>query len=449
MLPLPTDRPELTKAKGRLARFLRRLAERYIFFNVLFDKRMLSCVAIGFSSGLPLYVIMILVPAWLRLEGVSLAVIGFFTAVQTPYVIKFLWAPLLERFPLTRLGRRRSWMLFTQVPLVLLIGSLGFWQPTDQMTTLVIISIALAVFSATQDIVLDAYRREILDTDGELALGNAINTQAYRVANLVPGSLGFILADHIAWDLNFMVMASFMVVGLLLTALIEEPKGVAPPPQNLWQATALPFREFFKRRALAPAFAVLAFMLFYKLGDSMATALISVFYLDTGFTMTTIGTVVKFSALGSLIIGGLLGAIVVVYIGINRALWVFGLVQMITILGFAWLSQAGAVTWILVIVVVGEYLGAGLGTAALVAFIARETSKLAVATQFALFTALASLPRVIAASFSGLIVEAIDWTNFFYLCTALAIPGMLLLLWVAPFDAPYKATAQTRGAGDD
>ena len=439
----------MTKANGRFTRFLRRLAERYIFFHVLFDKRMLSCVAIGFSSGLPLYVIMILVPAWLRLEGVSLAVIGFFTAVQTPYVIKFLWAPLLERFPLTRLGRRRSWMLFTQVPLVLLIGSLGFWQPTDQMTTLVIISIALAVFSATQDIVLDAYRREILDTDGELALGNAINTQAYRVANLVPGSLGFILADHIAWDLNFMVMASFMVVGLLLTALIEEPKGVAPPPQNLWQATALPFREFFQRRALAPAFAVLAFMLFYKLGDSMATALISVFYLDTGFSMTTIGTVVKFSALVSLIIGGILGAIVVIYIGINRALWVFGLVQMITILGFAWLSQAGAVTWILVIVVVGEYLGAGLGTAALVAFIARETSKLAVATQFALFTALASLPRVMAASFSGLIVEAIDWTNFFYLCTVLAIPGMLLLLWVAPFDAPYEATAETREAVDD
>ena len=159
---------------------------------------MLSCVAIGFSSGLPLYVVMTLVPAWLRLENVSLAVIGFFTAVQTPYVIKFLWAPLLERFPLTRLGRRRSWMLFTQVPLVLLIGSLGFWRPSDQMTALVIISIALAVFSATQDIVLDAYRREILDTDGELALGNAINIQAYRVANLVPGSLGFILADHIA-----------------------------------------------------------------------------------------------------------------------------------------------------------------------------------------------------------------------------------------------------------
>ena len=165
--------------------------------------------------------------------------------------------------------------------------------------------------------------------------------------------------------------------------------------------------------------------------------------------MTTIGTVVKFSALVSLIIGGILGAIVVVYIGINRALWVFGLVQMITILGFAWLSQAGAVTWILVIVVVGEYLGAGLGTAALVAFIARETSKLAVATQFALFTALASLPRVMAASFSGLIVEAIDWTNFFYLCTVLAIPGMLLLLWVAPFDAPYEATAETREAVDD
>ena len=161
--------------------------------------------------------------------------------------------------------------------------------------------------------------------------------------------------------------------------------------------------------------------------------------------MTTIGTVAKLAAFWSLILGGVLGAIVVVYIGINRALWVFGVVQMITILGFVWLSQVGAVTWVLVIVVAGEYLGAGLGSAALVAFIARETSKLAVATQFALFTALASLPRVIAASFSGLIVEVIDWTNFFYLCTGIAIPGMLLLLWVAPFNAPYQATAQSRG----
>lgn len=350
-----------------------------------------------------------------------------------------MWAPLLERFPLTRLGRRRSWMLCTQIPLVFLIGTLGFWRPADEMTVLVIISVALAIFSATQDIVLDAYRREILYTDGELAMGNSISVQAYRVAGMVPGSLGFILADHISWDLNFMVMASFMLIGIILSALISEPKGVAPPPQSLWQATIIPFREFFKRRALKPALALLAFMFLYKLGDSMATALISVFYIDLGFSMTTIGSVVKAVSLWSVILGGIIGAVVVVYIGINRALWIFGVVQMATILGFVWLYQVGADPLVLVVVVGGEYLGAGLGSSALVAFIARETSRLAVATQFALFTALTSLPRVVAASFTGVIVEAIDWAYFFYLCTLLALPGMLLLYWVAPFNASYQA----------
>ena len=427
---------------------LRERARQSVLFQILLDRRMLSCVAIGFSSGLPLYVVMQLVPAWLRLEGVSLAVIGFFTAVQSPYVVKFLWAPVLERFPLTRLGRRRSWMLVTQIPLVVLIGSLGFWQPSNQMTVLVVISIALAFFSATQDIVLDAYRREILDTDGELALGNAVHIQAYRVAGLVPGGLGFYLADHIAWDLNFMVMASFMTVGLLLTMLISEPKGVAPPPRSLWHATVMPFREFFQRRALGPALALLAFMVFYKLGDSMATALISVFYIDMGFSMTTIASVVKVVSFWSVIVGGVVGAVVVVYIGINRALWIFGVVQMVTILGFVWLSQSGADPWVLAVVVAGEYLGAGLGSSALVAFIARETSRLAVATQFALFTALASLPRVVAASFSGLIVEAVAWSNFFYLCALLAIPGMALLFWVAPFNAKYESRSQSTPASD-
>ncbi len=415
-----------------------KVSEGRSWLEVLLDRRMLICAATGFASGLPLYVILQLVPAWLRLEGVSLTAIGFFTAVQYPYVLKFLWAPLLERYPLSPLGRRRSWMLGTQVALIALIGSLGFWPPAEALTMVVLISTVLAIFSATQDIALDAFRREILHTDGELALGNSIHVQAYRIAGLVPGTLGLILAGSISWELNFIIMASFMSVGVGLSLLVAEPKNDAQPPESLWQATVVPFQEFFQRRALGPAMAVLAFMVFYKLGDNMATALATPFYLDMGFSTQTIGLVAKGVSLWAVILGSVLGAFVVASIGINRSLWLFGVVQMVTILGFVWLTHAGADPWVLGIVIGGEYIGVGLGTTASVAFIARETSKLAVATQFALFTALASLPRVVASSFSGVIVDAIGWTDFFYLSTALAIPGMVLLFWVAPFNQPQS-----------
>tara|TARA_B100000767_G_scaffold255681_1_gene262051 strand:+ start:2775 stop:4115 length:1341 start_codon:yes stop_codon:yes gene_type:complete len=412
----------------------------------LLDRRMLICIATGFASGLPLYLLIQLVPAWMRLEGVSLTAIGFFTIVQYPYAIKFMWAPVLERYSLPMLGRRRSWMLITQLALIFFIGSLGYWQPDSQLQTITFIAAAVAVFSATQDIALDAYRREILETEGQLALGNTIHVQAYRVAGFIPGSLGLFLAGSVSWEINFTVMAAFMGVGVLLTLFINEPKTLAPPPSNLWQATYLPFQEFFQRRALGPALAVLAFMVLYKLGDNMATALSTPFYIDAGFSTKQIAIIAKNAAFWPAIIGGFLGAIAIFKIGINRALWVFGVFQLVTIFGFVWLSQAGTDPWVLAIVIAGEYLGAGLGTSAYVAYIARETSRMAVATQLALFTALASLPRVITSSFSGLIVDNIGWTDFFYLSALLAVPGMLLLYWVAPWNAIQTQSPSKSGS---
>ena len=224
-----------------------------------------------------------------------------------------------------------------------------------------------------------------------------------------------------------------MLVGVGLTLLVREPKAPEVLPDSLLDAVVMPFREFFQRRALGPALAVLAFMFLYKLGDSMATALSTPFYLDLGFSTEQIGYIAKNAALWPAIIGGLAGALVIVKIGINRALWVFGVVQIVTILGFAWLAEVGANPWVLGLVIGAEYLGVGLGTAASVAFIARETSKLAVATQFAMFTAIAALPRVLTSSFSGLLVDTIGWTSFFYISAMLAIPGMVLLYWVAPW----------------
>jgi PAT family beta-lactamase induction signal transducer AmpG len=408
---------------------------RYNWEEIL-NRRMLICVGTGFVSGLPLYLLTQLVPAWFRLEEVSLTAISFFTLIGLPYTFKFLWSPLLERYTLPVLGRRRGWMLATQLALIVTIGSLGFWQPQADLLMIAAVALGVAAFSATQDIVLDAYRREILGTEGELAMGNTIHVQAYRVSGLVPGSLGLILVGTVSWQVNFQIMAAFMLVGVGLTLLVKEPPAPAVVPATLKEAVILPFQEFFTRRALGPALAVLAFMVLYKFGDNFATVLATPFYIDMGFSPEQIGLIAKNAALWPSIIGGVLGGLIIVKIGINKALWAFGVVQIVTIGGFVWLSMVGANPWVLAIVIAGEYLGVGLGTAASVAFIARETSKLAVATQFAMFTALASLPRTLAAPLVGPIVESFGWTNLFYLSLVLAIPGMVLLLWVAPWNAP-------------
>ena len=406
--------------------------------QALLNKRMLICIFTGFSSGMPLYLLISLVPAWLRTEGVGLKEIGFFALIGLPYTWKFLWSPLLDRYQLSlfshKFGLRRSWMFVTQILLVLAIAALGFFDPTTQIWTIAWLCLAIAFLSATQDIVLDAYRRQILP-DQELGLGNSIHVNAYRIAGLIPGSLSLILADTLPWQQVFMITAAFMFVGIGLTISIAEPKAHLRHPTTLKKAIVEPFQEFFSRQGIRQASLILAFMLLYKLGDSMATALATPFYLDLGFSLTEIGFIAKHAALWPMIIGGILGGILMLNIGINRALWLFGLVQIISILGFAVLANIGEGLWLLGLVISFEYLGVGLGTAAFVAFIARSTHPAFAATQLALFTALTAVPRTVASSVTGIIVEGVGWENFFYLCTALAIPGMLLLLKVAPWNA--------------
>ncbi len=409
--------------------------EKQSIWEVLRDRRMLICVGLGLASGLPLYLLLQLVPFWLRLEGVSLTVIGLVSLAQVPYTLKFLWSPLLERYQVTTLGRRRGWMLLTQGSLILCIAALGWLRPTSDIYLLFALTLAIGVFSATQDIVIDAFRREILETDGELALGNTIHVQAYRVSGFIPGSLGFILAGQYSSELNFAVMAAFMSLGLILTLLLREPQTGVAPPTNLRTAVTLPFVEFFQRRGIGAALLMLAFMALYKLGDNMATTLASPFYVDLKFDPVVIGVVVKNAAFWPAIVGAFLGSMVIFRIGINRALWIFGFLQWITIFGFVWLAAAATPEiWMLSIVIGAEYLGVGMGTAAYVAFIARETSRVAVATQLALFTALASTPRLVTGAVSGIIVDSMGWVDFFWLSAGLAIPGMLLLIWVAPWN---------------
>ena len=406
--------------------------------QALLNRRMLVCIFTGFASGMPLYLLISLVPAWLSTEGVGLKEIGFFALIGLPYTWKFLWSPLLDRYQLSlfshKFGLRRSWMFVTQILLVLAIAALGFFDPTTQIWTIAWLCLAIAFLSATQDIVLDAYRRQILP-DQELGLGNSIHVNAYRIAGLIPGSLSLILADTLPWQQVFTITAAFMFVGIGLTISIAEPKAHLRHPTTLKKAIVEPFHEFFSRQGIRQASLILAFMLLYKLGDSMATALATPFYLDLGFSLTEIGFIAKHAALWPMIIGGILGGILMLKIGINRALWLFGLVQIISILGFAVLANIGEGLWLLGLVISFEYLGVGLGTAAFVAFIARSTHPAFAATQLALFTALTAVPRTVASSVTGIIVEGVGREDFFYLCTALAIPGMLLLLKVAPWNA--------------
>lgn len=393
---------------------------------------MLICIFTGFSSGLPLYILISLLPAWLRSEGVDLKAIGLFALIQLPFTWKFIWSPLFDRY-IPPLGRRRGWMLMTQIALLITLPILGTFHPKLDIWTIAYFAGIVAFFSASQDIVLDAYRRELLP-DQELGLGNAVHVNAYKISGLIPGSLSLILADHLPWDSVFLITALFMLPGLAMTILVKEPALVSSAPKTLRAAVVEPFHEFINRHGLSSALTVLAFIFFYKLGDSMATALATPFYLDMGFSKTEIGLVAKNAGLWPSVVGGMLGGIWMLKLGINRALWIFGIIQMVAILGFAWLATLGhSLPWLAIVIGV-EAFGVGLGTAAFVAYIAHTTNPLYTATQFALFTSLAAVPRTFANAGTGYLVEALGWVGFFLLCFGLAIPGMLLLFKVAPWN---------------
>ncbi len=397
------------------------------------NRRMLICVFLGFSSGLPLFILLSLVQAWLAKSGLDVKALGLFALVMFPYTWKFLWSPLMDRFSFGPLGRRRGWMALTQTALFFAIGTMGTLDPHTQVPMIAFMASAVAFLSASQDIVVDAYRREILP-DNEQGLGSAVHVNAYKVAGMVPGALSLILADLMAWQAVFWITAAFMLPGLICTLMIKEPAVYGAPPKNIGEAVVLPFREFVLRDGWSGALWVLGFIFLYKLGDSMATALATKFYIDLGFSMTQIGAIAKTTGFWASITGGIVGGVWMVRLGINRGLWIFGVVQALAILGFAWLAQTGMNTWLLAAVIGFEAFGVGLGTAAFVAYIARTTDPRYTATQFALFTSLSAVPRTFINSSVGYIVADIGWFSFFILCFALALPGMLMLPKIAPWN---------------
>jgi PAT family beta-lactamase induction signal transducer AmpG len=399
--------------------------------RLLFTRRMSVSLLMGFSCGLPLLLTIGVMQAWMKQVGVDLTTIGLTALVGMPYTLKFLWAPLLDRYTLPFLGRRRGWLLIFQLLLMAAIFGLGRSDPAQDPFGVAIMALLVTFFSASQDIVVDAYRREDLP-DEELGLGTSYYVGGYRLGTLLAGGGGLVLADRIGFPGVYTCMAACMLVGLITTLLSPEPTLEGPPPRNLREAVIVPFLEFFRRRG---AITMLLFILFYKVGDSMASFISNPFYLDIGFSNTEIGLVTKLFGFWMILTGIFLGGLVILKLGINRSLWIFGILQMVSTACFAILANTGYGIPMLAAVITFENLSAGMGMSALTAFMAAQTNKRYTATQFALLSSLVGVPRTLLSAPTGWLAEQLGWPMFFIGCTLIAIPGLLLLSRFAPWKS--------------
>jgi len=392
---------------------------------------MLVALVMGYVAGLPLELTGFVLKTWLREDGVDLTTIGVFALVGLPYTLKFITAPLFDRFNIPLFGRRRGWLLIFQTGLMVSVFSLGSTSPGQNPTMVACFALVVAFFSASQDTVIDAYRREDL-ADEELGLGSSLYVSGYRVGMLLATGGGLILADHMPFSMVYAIMAACLLPGLITTLMTPEPAIPFGTPRSLREAVIEPFAEYFQRRN---ALWILAFILLYKIGDTMAGSMTAPFYVDLNYTKTEVGTVVKLFGFWAIMGGSLLGGIIMLRIGISRSLWIFGVLQAVSTAGFAVLSLIGHQVSALAAVIAFENLSAGMGTAAYAGFMASITNKKFTATQYALLTSLMGVPRVVASAGTGYLAENMGWTGFFIFCTFIAVPGMLLLVKFAPWNS--------------
>jgi PAT family beta-lactamase induction signal transducer AmpG len=406
----------------------------------VFSWPMLIVLLTGFSSGLPLLLIGSTLKAWMTDLKMDLTTIGFFSLVGLPYTLKFLWSPLMDRFTIPRLGRRRGWALLAQAGVMASLVGLAFSDPRQSPAAVGALAVLTAFFSASQDIALDAYRREVLRNE-ELGLGSSLFVNGYRLAMLFSGAVALYLADRMSWRDVYLLMAAVMLVGVATILAAPEPRIDGPPPASMRIAVVAPFADFFQRHG---AWLVLAFILLYKLGDSMASEMTMPMYLLVGYTKTQVGVVAKGIGIWATILGGLVGGILMLRLGIARALWIFGALQAVSTLGFAGLAGAGVSVPLLAAVIGFENLSGGMGTAAYSAYMASLTDRRFTATQFALLSSLMGVPRVVLAAPTGWMAASLGWPGFFAVCTLIAIPGMLLLIRVAPWNGRPRPDAADR-----
>jgi len=407
---------------------------REILASVL-SARMLVAALMGFASGLPLLLTGSVLQAWMTEEGVDLGTIGLFALVGLPYTLKFLWAPLMDRYTPLAVGRRRGWLLLAQGGLIAALLLLSASEPAASPLGVAVAALLVTFFSASQDIVIDAYRREAL-ADDEQGLGASLYVNGYRVGMLLASGGGLILADHLPFSQVYQLMAVFMLVGVVTTWFAPEPEAAEGTPRTLAEAVVHPFVEYFQRR---DALLILLFILLYKIGDTMASHMTTPFYLDLGFSKTEIGAVVKLFGFWATVTGGLLGGVLILRLGVFRSLWWFGILQGVSTAGFAALALVGPSLAGLAAVIAFENLSGGMGTAAYIAYMASLTNKRFTATQYALLSSLMGIPRVIAATPTGFMAEGMGWVGFFVFCALIAIPGLLLLRWLHGRDTARRS----------
>ena len=390
----------------------------------LANRRVVAVFFLGFASGLPLALAGGTLQAWMAVEGVDLKTIGFFSLVGLPYALKFFWAPLLDRYALPFLGRRRGWILGTQLALMILIVMLGFTSPKDTPWLVALFALLLTFTSASQDIVFDAYRTDVL-REKERGLGAAVSVTGYRIAMLASGALALILAGPLGWRLTYLLMAGLMLIGTMATIFGPEPEETVRPPQSLKEAISGPLTEFFGRPS---AWAFLALIILYKIGDAFAGSLTTAFLIrGPGFSIGEVGAINKGLGLMATIIGALYGGVMLARLGLYRSLMIFGILQAISNLSFMVLAYAGKVYSIMVAAVAFENLAGGMGTAAFVAFLMALCDHRYTATQFALLSALASLGRIFVGPPSGYLSHEVGWVVFFFVTFLAALPGLALL----------------------
>ncbi len=410
--------------------------------KTIFSARMLVALMMGFSCGLPLLLTIDVLKAWMTIEGVDLSVIGLMSLVGLPYTVKFLWAPFLDRYIPPLFGRRRGWLVIAQSGLMLSIIGLGSASPLQHPGVLAFTAFLVTFFSASQDIVVDAYRREDIP-DTELGFASSMYIIGYRMGMLLGGGGGLILAGQMSFPMVYMLMAACLLPGIVTTLLAPEPEINGNPPKNLQAAVIDPLIEYFTRPG---ALWVLAFILLYKVGDSMAAAMATPFYLDIGFSTTEIGVVVKLVGFWATLAGALFGGILTLKIGMYASLWVFGILQSISTACFALLAQCGHNITALTAVIGFENLASGMGTVAFVAFMAMMTDKRFTATQYALLSSLMGIPRVIASAPTGYAVKFMGWETFFITCALVAVPGLLILIKSSAFNISFqKSPAISQG----
>lgn len=414
-------------------------AKKKPLWKEIFSKKMLLNFWLGFSSGLPFLLTGSTLKMWLARENIDLSLIGYLTWVSMSYSLKFLWAPLLDRYALTRLGRRRSWMLLSQIALMLSIAGMGLFDPKTSLNAMVVMAILTGFFSATQDIAIDAFRREYLAVE-ELGFGSSMSMYGYRIAWLVSGALGIGMVGTDKWQLSwnqlYFAMGALMIIGMVTTLFAPEPAVDVLPPTSLRAAVTDPFKDFLKRPG---AWTILLFILLYKFGDAVGLAVVNPYYVAVGYTNADIALIAKTFGLISSLVGFFLGSTVMYYFGMYRSLWLFGILQALSVEAFALLIHTGPERWSLAVVVLFEDICTSMASAVFISFIAAVTNKRFTATQYALLASVATLGRNFFSGFSGALAKSMGWDLFFFCSALLAIPGLVMLYFMRNYEQTYEA----------